>query len=197
MEPALRARLGKFNPGALHFFAQVDSRDPEVMRTHDYHWFDKAWMVQEPPASPIRRGSAPLQHRQHAHRGSRDRLGRAHDAGRDARRAAALARARLHAGRAARRPCARRALHGRETMDDRAGGRLRVGEHASRLARPREQLVRGEQHLYLQQPGYGTSYLTESGDREVDRRPRRQLGDKFTMKRVHGRVRRRGPDPAR
>ena len=31
------------------------NRDPEVMRTHGYHWFDKAFQVHEPPASPIRR----------------------------------------------------------------------------------------------------------------------------------------------
>lgn len=45
-------------------------------------------------------------------------------------------------------------------------------------------LVRGEQHLYLQQPGYGTSYL--SGKIEIEKlldERRRQLGAAFTMKR--------------
>jgi uncharacterized protein (DUF885 family) len=45
-------------------------------------------------------------------------------------------------------------------------------------------LVRGEQHLYLQQPAYGTSYVI--GKIETDRliaARRRQLGDAFTMKR--------------
>ena len=45
-------------------------------------------------------------------------------------------------------------------------------------------LVRGEQHLYLQQPAYGTSYLI--GKIEIDKllaERRRQLGDAFTMKR--------------
>jgi uncharacterized protein (DUF885 family) len=45
-------------------------------------------------------------------------------------------------------------------------------------------LVRGEQHLYLQQPAYGTSYVI--GKIETDRlltERRRQLGDAFTMKR--------------
>ena len=44
-------------------------------------------------------------------------------------------------------------------------------------------LVRGEQHLYLQQPGYGTSYLM--GKMELDALladRRQQLGDKFSMK---------------
>lgn len=45
-------------------------------------------------------------------------------------------------------------------------------------------LVRGEQHLYLQQPAYGTSYVM--GKIEADRlitERRRQLGKDFTMKR--------------
>src|SRR5205814_1612331 len=45
-------------------------------------------------------------------------------------------------------------------------------------------LVRSEQHLYLQQPAYGTSYVI--GKVETDRLitdRRRQLGDGFTMKR--------------
>jgi uncharacterized protein (DUF885 family) len=44
-------------------------------------------------------------------------------------------------------------------------------------------LVRGEQHLYLQQPGYGPSYLIGKIEIEkliADRRE--QLGEKFTMK---------------
>ncbi len=44
-------------------------------------------------------------------------------------------------------------------------------------------LVRGEQHLYLQQPGYGTSYLT--GKWQIDEliaERRREQGDAFRMK---------------
>ncbi|MFY9550282.1 MAG: DUF885 family protein, partial [Thermoanaerobaculia bacterium] len=43
LDPALRARIGSYSPGPRAFFGEVDSRDPEVMRTHGYHWFDKAW----------------------------------------------------------------------------------------------------------------------------------------------------------
>jgi uncharacterized protein (DUF885 family) len=45
-------------------------------------------------------------------------------------------------------------------------------------------LVRSEQHLYLQQPGYGTSYLI--GKIEIEKllsERRQQLGDGFSMKR--------------
>ena len=55
MDPALRARIGSYSPGPREFFGEVDYRDPEVMRTHGYHWFDKGWMVHEPSPSPIRR----------------------------------------------------------------------------------------------------------------------------------------------
>ena len=44
-------------------------------------------------------------------------------------------------------------------------------------------LVRFEQHLYLQQPGYGISYLT--GKIEVEKllaERKQQLGDRFTMR---------------
>ena len=44
-------------------------------------------------------------------------------------------------------------------------------------------LVRGEQHLYLQQPGYGTSYII--GKIEIEKllsERKQQLGERFTMK---------------
>jgi uncharacterized protein (DUF885 family) len=44
-------------------------------------------------------------------------------------------------------------------------------------------LVRGEQHLYLQQPGYGTSYVI--GKVEIEKllaERRRQLGDAFVLR---------------
>ncbi|MGB5658911.1 MAG: hypothetical protein WBO54_05450, partial [Thermoanaerobaculia bacterium] len=56
MEPALRERVAAFDPpGSRHFFAQVDLRDPRVMRCHHIHWIDKARMREDPHASPIRR----------------------------------------------------------------------------------------------------------------------------------------------
>ena len=44
MEPALLARIGRFRPGPREFFTEVDYRDPVIMRTHGYHWFDLARM---------------------------------------------------------------------------------------------------------------------------------------------------------
>jgi hypothetical protein len=56
MEPALRARIGAFAPPAERdFFAQVEAREPFLLRCHGYHWFDLARMEREPHQSPIRR----------------------------------------------------------------------------------------------------------------------------------------------
>ena len=44
-------------------------------------------------------------------------------------------------------------------------------------------LVRGEQHLYLQQPAYGTSCLIGKIETDKLAERRRQLDDGFTMKR--------------
>ena len=57
MDAALRARIGRFHAGPREFFSEVDYRDPELMRTHGYHWFDKGRMLHQPHASPIRRGA--------------------------------------------------------------------------------------------------------------------------------------------
>src|SRR3990170_671479 len=56
MDPALRARIGRFSDRQpREFFTEVDYRDPVVMRTHGYHWFDLARAANEPHPSPIRR----------------------------------------------------------------------------------------------------------------------------------------------
>ena len=49
--------IGSFQAGPREFFTEVDYRDPEVMRTHGYHWFDKALDGARRTPSPIRRGA--------------------------------------------------------------------------------------------------------------------------------------------
>src|SRR5436190_3134519 len=184
MEPALRARLGRFTPGPREFFTEVDYRDLEVMRTHDYHWFDLARMEHEPHPDPVRRG--PLLYnifntRTEGHATGWEEL-------------------MLQAGMFDSRPRSRELIYvllGQRAA--RALGDLRM--HANQLTleqaaqfaaanTPRGWLrldantVRTEQHLYLQQPAYGTSYLI--GKIQVESliaERRRQLGDAFTMKR--------------
>jgi uncharacterized protein DUF885 len=184
MEPALRARLGTFSPGPREFFGEVDYRDPEVMRTHGYHWFDLARLEHDPPASPMRR--VPLLYnifntRTEGHATGWEEL-------------------MLQAGMFNARPRSRELIY--VLLAERAAralGDLRM--HANRYTleqaaaftsanTPRGwlslqgNLVRGEQHLYLQQPGYGTSYLIGKMQLEAAIAARRQQeGDRFSFKR--------------
>jgi len=184
MEPALRARIGRFTPGPREFFTEVDYRDPVVMRTHGYHWFDLARMASLPHPSPIRRG--PL-------------LYNIFDS-RTEGLATAWEELMLQAGLFDARPHSRELIYILVAQRAaRALGDLRMHanevslEQAAEFAAantPRGWLrlegrtVRGEQHLYLQQPGYGTSYLVGKLQLEMLLSARRQqLGDAFRMRR--------------
>ena len=186
MDAALRVRIGQFSPsdGLRGFFSEVSYRDPVVMRTHGYHWFDLARMAEEPHPSPIRR--VPL-------------LYNIFD-GRAEGLATGMEEMMMHAGLLDDRPRAReliyilvaqraaRALgglfmHSNEfTMDEAVKF---TSEWTPRGWLPEDgNLVWGEQHLYLQQPGYGTSYII--GKIEIEKllaERARQLGDDFTLKR--------------
>jgi hypothetical protein len=161
MEPALRARIGAFvPPGERDFFAQVEAREPLLLRCHGNHWFDLARMEREPHSSPIRRG--PLLYNIWDNRAE----GLATDM------EELMAGAGLYDGRTRGREMvyvmiAQRAARGL------AGLRMHSNqfslEEARRFAHERTpygwlkldgDLVWGEQGLYLQQPGYGTCYLT-------------------------------------
>jgi hypothetical protein len=184
MEPALLARVGRFRPGPREFFTEVDYRDPVVMRTHGYHWFDLARMKADPHASPIRRG--PL-------------LYNLFDS-RTEGLATGWEEMMLQAGMFDARPRSRELVYVLLAQRGaRAIGDLRMHanqvtlEQAAEFASantPRGWLrmdgstVRGEQHLYLQQPSYGTSYLI--GKMQIEQLMgvrRRQLGDAFTVRR--------------
>jgi hypothetical protein len=184
MDPALRAKVGAFSPGPREFFGEVDYRDPELLRTHGYHWFDKARMVHDPHPSPIRRGALLyniFNTRTEGHATGWEEL-------------------MVQAGMFDTRPRTRELLY--ILLAERAAralGDLRMQSNEFTLEQasaftsantPRGwlsidgNLVRAEQHLYLQQPGYGASYIIGKIEIEkllADRR--RELGEKFTMKR--------------
>jgi Bacterial protein of unknown function (DUF885) len=183
MDPALRARIGRFNAGPREFFAEVDYRDPEVMRTHGYHWFDLGRMVHEPHGDSIRRG--PLLYNIFVTRTEGHATG--------------WEEMMLQAGMFDARPRSRELVY--VLLAERAAraiGDLRMHsnelslEQAAQFASantPRGWLrldantVRTEQHLYLQQPAYGTSYVTGKIQVEALLAARKQqLGDRFTMK---------------
>jgi uncharacterized protein DUF885 len=182
LEPAMRARIGGFSPGPLEFFTHVDYRDPEVMRTHGYHWFDKARMAHNPHRSAIRRG--PLLYNIFITRTEGHATG--------------WEEMMMQAGMFDARPRTRELIYiliaqraARALGDLRMHGENLPLEDAAAFTAanvPRGwlslqgSLVRFEQHLYLQQPGYGISYLTGKIEIEkllADRK--RQLGDRFTM----------------
>jgi len=184
MDPALRARVGSFDPGPREFFTEVDYRDPEVMRTHGYHWFDKARLVHRPPASPIRREALLyniFNTRTEGHATGWEEL-------------------MMQAGMLDARPRSRELVY--ILLAERAAralGDLRMHanewtlEQAATFASentPRGwlslkgALVRDEQFLYLQQPAYGTSYVIGKIEVEKLLAERKQAqGDAFRMSR--------------
>jgi Bacterial protein of unknown function (DUF885) len=182
MDPALRARIGTFSPGAREFFTEINYRDPMVMRTHGYHWFDKGWMVHESHPSPMRK--VPLLYNIFITRTEGHATG--------------WEEMMLAAGMFDARPRSRELIYillaqraARGLGDLRMHSNEATLEQASQFASdntPRGWLpmtgrtVRSEQHLYLQQPSYGTSYLI--GKIQIEQllaARRRQLGDNFTM----------------
>jgi hypothetical protein len=163
MDPALRAHNGTFTPAdpdeLRNFFNEVNYRDPLVMRTHAHHWLELARIRENPHPSPIR--SAPP-------------IYNIYDA-RSEGFATGVEEMMMHAGLLDGRPrsrelvwimLAQRAaralsglyLHANEFTMDQAVEQ--AGRWTPRGWLPEGDLVRFEQHLYLRQPGYGTSYVT-------------------------------------
>ena len=187
MDPALRAKNGSFTPAApgeiRNFFSEVNYRDPVVMRTHLHHWIELAAMREVPHPSSIR--SVPL-------------LYNIWDA-RSEGLATGMEEMMMHAGLFAGKPRSRelvwimlaqraaRALGGlylHGGVFDMEEAVAFAGRWTPRGWLPDAALVRGEQHLYLQQPGYGTSYLT--GKVQIEELMSEwaiQEGDAFTQKR--------------
>ena len=184
MEPALRAVNGQFtpaDPGQIrNFFNEVNYRDPLVMRTHMHHWIELA--------RPPREGSSPLRRT--------PMLYNIWDA-RSEGLATGVEEMMMHAGLFDGRPRSRelvwimlaqraaRALSGLYLHGNKFEMEEAV-EHAMtwtpRGWLPDGALVRGEQHLYLRQPGYGTSYLSGKIQiEEVLAERALQLGEDFTL----------------
>ena len=196
MDAALRARIGSYSPGPLEFFGEVDYRDPEVMRTHGYHWFDKGWMVHETSPNPIRRDVRLYNldnTRTEGHATGWEEL--MMQAG-HVRCPAAIARARVHPDRPARRAGPRRPLHGREPHGHRAGRDLRLRERAAGLV-----LAPGQARPRRAAPLPPAARLRDElpdgqdGARRASRRPQAAARRQVPHEGVHGHLQRRGTDP--
>ena len=161
LEPALREHLEEFvAEEKRNFFWIVMHYDPTPLFSHYYHWFDLARMREEPHESPIRRrpllynifdsrneGVATGVEEMFMHAGLYD----------DKPRVRELVWI-MQAQRAARGLGSLYAHANEMTMEE-AGG-MHMEWTPRGWMKTEKKLLIFEQHLYLRQPGYGTSYIT-------------------------------------
>ena len=160
-EPALREHEGRFVPkDKRNFFLITMHYDPRPLFSHFYHWFELAQMDIEPHTSEIRR--APL-------------LYNIFDS-RNEGMATAVEEVFMNAGlydddprvreivyiliaqRAARGLGSLYAHANEMTMED--AGKIHAQYTPRGWMKTEKELLKFEQHLYMRQPGYGTSYIT-------------------------------------
>ncbi len=160
-EPALREHLGAFVPAETRNFFWITAHlDQRPLYSHFYHWFELARMDTEPHASEIRRG--PL-------------LYNIFDS-RNEGMATAVEEMFMQAGLYDDNPRVREIVyimiaqraarglgslyaHANDMTMEEAGGIH--SEYTPRgWMKTEKELLIFEQHLYLRQPGYGTSYIT-------------------------------------
>jgi hypothetical protein len=182
-EPALMAREGGFTPPTAlrDFFTQIEYRDLRPMRGHGTHWFDLARMEREPHASAIRR--VPLLYNIWDTRAEGFATGFEEIAMTAGFLDGAGPRVReliyvMLAQRGARAVGALR-MHSNEWTLEQAV-QYAVDRTPYGWLPKNGNTVWFEQQLYLEQPGYGTSYLIGKAHLEklfADRA--QQLGDRF------------------
>lgn len=160
MGPALEAhRIGYAPEATRNFFLIGAHYDPLPLVTHWYHWFELARMDTEPHPSPMR---GPLLYNIFDSRNEGTATG--------------VEEMFLHAGLYDDRPRSREIVwimlaqraarglgslyaHANEmTMEE--AGRVHQAGTPRGWMETEEELLLFEQHLYLRQPGYGTSYVT-------------------------------------
>lgn len=160
-DPALREHLGSYVPEATRNFFWITAHlDPRPLYCHFYHWFELARMDNEPHKSEIRRG--PL-------------LYNIFDS-RNEGIATAVEEMFMQAGLYDDHPRSREIVyimiaqraarglgslyaHANEMSMTEAGG-IHEAYTPRGWMQTEEELKIFEQHLYLRQPGYGTSYIT-------------------------------------
>ncbi|MEE4277938.1 MAG: hypothetical protein V2I82_05660, partial [Halieaceae bacterium] len=161
MARELVAHLGPYQPPEeRNFFTIVTHYDPRPLFAHFYHWFDLAEIDFYSHPSPVRRGpllynifdtrnegTATGVEEMFMHAGLYD----------DAPRSRELTWIYL-AQRAARGLGSLQAHANEKTMAE--AGTIHVDWTPRRWMSNEPELLAFEQHLYLRQPGYGTSYVT-------------------------------------
>lgn len=161
MEPAMRAHLPPFAPEATRNFFMITAHyDPAPLFTHFYHWFELARMDLEPHDSPIRQGALLYNIFDSRNEGT----------------ATGVEEMFMHAGLYDNSPrsrelvwilLAQRAARGlgslyahANEMSMEEAGKVHEDYTPRGWMKTEKELVIFEQHLYLRQPGYGTSYVT-------------------------------------
>ena len=161
MEPAMREHLGEFVPEERRNFFWITAHyDPAPLFTHFWHWFELARMDNEPHPSPVRQGALLYNIFDSRNEGT----------------ATGVEEMFMHAGLYDDRPRSRELVwillaqraarglgslyaHANEmTMEE--AGRVHMEFTPRGWMSTEEELLIFEQHLYLRQPGYGTSYVT-------------------------------------
>ncbi len=198
MEPAIREHLGEFVPeDERNFFWIAAHYDPTPLYTHFYHWWDLAQMRDEPHESPIRSG--PLLYNIFDSRNEGTATG--------------VEEMFMHAGLYDDNP------HSRELVwimlaQRAARGLGSLYAHANEMTMaeagtvhldwtPRHwmgnepELMQFEQHLYLRQPGYGTSYVTGKYllERLLAHRSKQTEDGEYTLKDFYGELNDAGSVP--
>ena len=161
MEPALREHLGSFVPEERRNFFRITSHyDPLPLFTHFYHWFELARMDLEPHPSPVRQGALLYNIFDSRNEGT----------------ATGVEEMFMHAGLYDDSPRSRELVwilvaqraarglgslyaHANEMTMEEAGG-IHMDWTPRGWMKTEKELLIFEQHLYLRQPGYGTSYIT-------------------------------------
>lgn len=160
MEPALRKHIGAFIPEDKRiFFANISFRAPAVLYSHSTHWFEIARMKEEPHESLLRRNALPYNMWMQRSEGL----------------ATFMEETFMHAGLWDYNPRARElvwimlaqrcarglaSLYAQANMINYEQARKFQVDWTPKGWTGNESLVGFEQHLYLRQPGYGTSYVT-------------------------------------
>jgi hypothetical protein len=193
MEPALREHMGSFVPEQQrHFFWITAHLDPAPLFTHFWHWFELARMDLTPHESPVRQGAllynifdsrnegtATGVEEMFMHAGLYD----------DSPRSRELVWILL-AQRAARGLGSLYAHANEMTMEE--AGSVHMEWTPRGWMKTEKELLIFEQHLYLRQPGYGTSYVT--GKYLLERtladyaRQVEQRGEEFQLKHFFDRL---------
>jgi hypothetical protein len=160
-DTALREHLGEYVPKEKrHFFLIGEHYDPRPLYSHFYHWFELARMDIEPNKSEIRKG--PLLYnifdsRNEGTATAAEEMFMQAGLYDDSPRTKEIVYIMI-AQRAARGLGSLYAHANEMTMEE-AGGIH--SEYTPRgWMKTEKELLIFEQHLYLRQPGYGTSYIT-------------------------------------